>query len=63
MRAGSPWKAIRSPASPIQRANAGSSSGNVLEHRPVGRRDVGRVAADSATQRNGPLPSQNNGRM
>ena len=36
--------------------------GEQVEHRPVGGRDV-RGSPDSAAQRNGPLPSQNSGRM
>ncbi len=61
MRAGRPWNAMRSPAARIQRAS-GSFPGN-------SRSTASSVAAmsrgspDSATHRNGPLPSQNSGRM
>ena len=61
MRAGRPWKATRSPASRIQRARPSSSGNSSSTARSVAAMSAG--SPDRATQRNGPLPSQNSGRM
>src|SRR2546422_486082 len=61
MRAGNPWKATRSPASRIQRARCSFSGNSSHTKRSVRRISFGSPL--SATQRNGPLPSQNRGRM
>jgi len=61
IRAGSPWKATRSPASRIQRASGSSSGKRSSTARSVAAMSAG--SPDSATHRKGPLPSQNNGRM
>src|ERR1700689_4372925 len=60
IRAGSPWNAIRSPAAAIHRANGSSSGNSSSTARSVAAMSAG--SPDSATQRNGPRPSQNNGR-
>ena len=57
MRAGSPWKATRSPARWIQRARPSSSGNSSSTARSVAAMSAG--SPDRATQRNGPLPSQN----
>ncbi len=61
MRAGSPWKWTFSPASRIHLAS-GSLSGNSSR---IARSvlAMSEAAPDSAAQRNGPLPSENSGRM
>ena len=62
MRAGRPWKRTFSrgqPDPPGQRLVVGEQ----LEDGPVGGGDVLAGSPDSAAQRNGPLPSQNSGRM
>ena len=61
MRAGSPWKAIRSPrhADPAREAL-------VVRELVEDRASVAAMSAgspDSATHLNGPRPSQNSGRM
>ena len=61
MRAGSPWNAMRSPAIRIQRARLSSSGNSSSTARSVAAMSSG--SPDSATQRNGPFPSQNSGRM
>ena len=61
MRAGRPWKCTFSPAIRIHRASA-SFSGNRSRIGRVGGGDVA-GSPDSAAHRNGPLPSQNSGRM
>ena len=61
MRAGRPWKAIRSPAIWIQRARLSSSGNSSRIARSVAAMSSG--SPDSATHLNGPRPSQNSGRM
>ena len=61
MRAGSPWNCTRSPARRIQRHSASSSANISSAARSVTRMSSG--SPESAAQRNGPLPSQNSGRM
>ncbi len=61
IRAGRPWNATRSPASRIQRASCSSSGNSSSTARSVAAMSAG--SPESATQRNGPLPSQNSGRM
>src|SRR5512146_1107580 len=61
IRAGSPWNATRSCAIRIQRPRCWLSGNNSSTRRSVRRRSAG--SPDSATQRNGPFPSQNSGRM
>ncbi len=61
MRAGNPWNAMRSPARSSQRASDALSGKSSRTLRSVFAMSSG--SPDSATQRNGPLPSQNSGRM
>lgn len=61
IRAGRPWKATRSPASLIQRASDSFSGNRSRMARSVAAMSAG--SPESAAHRNGPLPSQNNGRM
>ena len=61
MRAGRPWKATRSSAIVIQRRSDSSSGKSSRMASSVRRMSSG--SPDSATQRNGPLPSQKSGRM
>jgi len=61
MRAGSPWNATRSRARVIQRRKCASSGNCSRTSRSVRYRSWG--SPESATHRNGPLPSQNRGRM
>ena len=61
MRAGNPWKATRSRASVIHRVRCSLSGNSWSTSSSVRVRSAG--SPDSATQRNGPFPSQNSGRM
>src|SRR5216684_6590109 len=61
MRAGSPWNLTFSCAALIQRTRAASSENSSTIARSVTAMSSG--SPDSATHRNGPLPSQNRGRM
>ncbi len=61
MRAGSPWNAMRSPAMSSQRCRCASSGKSSRTFLSVRRMSSG--SPESATQRNGPFPSQNSGRM
>jgi hypothetical protein len=61
MRAGNPWNATRSPAMRIHRARPLFSGNSSSTARSVRR--MSSASPDSATQRNGPAPSQNRGRM
>ena len=61
MRAGKPWKATRSCAMRIQRASDLSCGNNFNTASSVARMSAG--SPESATQRNGPRPVQNCGRM
>ena len=61
MRAGSPWKCTRSPAMVIHLRSRSLSGNSSRIARSVLRMSSG--LPDSAAQRNGPLPSQNSGRM
>ena len=61
MRAGKPWNAMRSPAMSSQRCRCALSGNSSLTLRSVAWMSSG--SPDSATQRNGPLPSQKSGRM
>ena len=61
MRAGRPWNATRSAASRIQRHSASSSANISSAASSVAWMSAG--SPESAAQRNGPLPSQNSGRM
>jgi len=60
MRAGSPWNATRSRASRIQRLRCSLSGKRSSTSRSVRARSFG--SPESATQRNGPFPSQKSGR-
>jgi len=60
MRAGRPWKAMRWPAMSSQRCRCASSGNSSFSFASVLRMSCG--SPDSATQRKGPLPWQNNGR-
>ena len=60
-RAGSPWNGTRSCASRIQRASVSFSGKSSRTSRSV--RWMSAVSPESATQRNGPRPSANSGRM
>ena len=61
MRAGSPWKAMRSGASRIHRCRLSLSGNSRRTALSVAWMSAG--SPDSAAQRNGPLPAQNSGRM
>ena len=61
MRAGSPWNWMRSRASVIQRRRCSSCGNSSSTSSSVRAMSAG--SPDSATQRNGPFPSQNSGRM
>ena len=61
MRAGRPWKDTFSAAIRIQRASDSFSGKRSSTARSVAAMSAG--SPDSATQRNGPRPSQNSGRM
>ena len=61
LRAGRPWNAMRSPAMSSQRCRCLSSGKSAFIFASVLRMSSG--SPESATQRNGPLPSQNSGRM
>ena len=61
MRAGNPWNAIFSPAACIHRASRSSSGSSSRTARSVAAMSAS--SPDRATHRNGPLPSQNSGRM
>ena len=61
MRAGRPWKCTLSCASRIQRASDSFSGNRSSTAWSVRAMSFG--SPDSAAQRNGPLPSQNSGRM
>ena len=61
IRAGRPWKAMRSPAMSSQRCRCASSGKSSFIFASVLRMSSG--SPESATQRNGPLPRQNSGRM
>jgi hypothetical protein len=61
MRAGSPWNAMRSPAILIQRASDASCGNSLRIASSVVLMSAG--SPESATQRNGPRPVQNCGRM
>src|SRR3989441_1280583 len=61
MRAGRPWNATRCCASVIQRRNGSLSGNSSSTRRSV--RCSSRGSPDNATQRKGPFPSQNSGRM
>ena len=61
MRDGSPWKATFSRASRIQRARVSFSGNSSSTASSVAAMSAG--SPDSAAHRNGPLPSQNSGRM
>ena len=60
-RAGRPWNGTRSSASPIHRRRDRSSGKRSSTARSVARMSLG--SPDSATQRNGPFPRSNSGRM
>ncbi len=61
IRAGRPWKATFSRAARNQRASSSSSGNSSSTARSVAAMSAG--SPESATQRNGPLPSQNSGLM
>ena len=61
MRAGRPWNATCFCASGIQRCSRGSSGNSSSTASSVAAMSAG--SPDSAAQRNGPLPTQNSGRM
>ena len=61
IRAGSPWNCTRCCASVIQRRKCSFSGNSSSTSRSVRCRSL--ASPDSATQRNGPRPSQNSGRM
>ncbi len=61
MRAGSPWKAIRSPAMSSQFARCASCGISSFTLASVFRMSSG--SPESAAQRKGPIPRQNSGRM
>ena len=61
MRAGSPWNCTRSPAMVIHFRSRSLSGNSSRIARSVAAMSAG--SPESAAQRNGPLPSQNSGRM
>ena len=61
IRAGRPWNCTRSPAMVIHFRSRSLSGNSSRIARSVAAMSAG--SPDSAAQRNGPLPSQNSGRM
>ena len=61
IRAGSPWNAMRSWAPRIHLCSLSLSGKRSSTARSVAAMSLG--SPESAAQRNGPLPSQNSGRM
>ena len=61
MRAGRPWKAIRSPAISSQRCRPALSGNSFFIAASVLRMSSGSPVSEA--QRNGPMPRQNSGRM
>ena len=61
MRAGKPWNATLSWAARIQRCRWSLSGNRSITAWSVAWMSL--ASPESATQRNGPLPSQNSGRM